>query len=61
LREILAAYLKRQALPGWFAGWAEREAHAARLRWFEMSIVPGLLQTEAYARGAADRPDRLQR
>jgi len=50
LWDILADYLKRQALPGWFAGWAEREAHAAKLRWFELSVVPGLLQTEAYAR-----------
>ncbi len=49
LWDILADYLKRQALPGWFAGWAEREAHAAKLRWFEMSLVPGLFQTEAYA------------
>jgi hypothetical protein len=35
---------------GWFAKWADIEAEAVALRWYEPLIVPGLLQTEDYAR-----------
>lgn len=36
---------------GWFAKWAEDfEARATMIRWFEPSLVPGLLQVESYAR-----------
>jgi transcriptional regulator with XRE-family HTH domain len=39
------------SVPAWFADWArDIEAEAQTLRWFEPLIVPGLLQTEAYAR-----------
>jgi hypothetical protein len=41
--------LKRRE-PAWFRPWAEIEREAAALRWFEPAWVPGLLQTEAYAR-----------
>ena len=45
------AHLARSGPPGWFAGWSEDiEARASVIRWFEPSLVPGLLQTEAYAR-----------
>jgi transcriptional regulator with XRE-family HTH domain len=50
LYEILSVHLKRRAYPGWFAGWPDKEAQARRLRWFEPLVVPGLLQTEPYAR-----------
>lgn len=50
LREILKDHLRQRAYPGWFQAWTEHEAHARRLRSFELVIVPGLLQTEAYAR-----------
>jgi transcriptional regulator with XRE-family HTH domain len=36
--------------PGWFDKWPDVEATARSLRWFEPLVVPGLLQTEAYAR-----------
>jgi hypothetical protein len=37
--------------PGWFAKWADDiEARATMIRWFEPLLVPGLLQTESYAR-----------
>lgn len=36
--------------PGWFAKWPDVEATARSLRWFEPLVVPGLLQTEQYAR-----------
>jgi transcriptional regulator with XRE-family HTH domain len=50
LYEILSVHLKRRAYPGWFAGWPDKEAQARRLRSFEPLVVPGLLQTETYAR-----------
>jgi transcriptional regulator with XRE-family HTH domain len=40
-----------ESLPPWFADWAQDiEATAQTLRWFEPLLVPGLLQTEPYAR-----------
>ncbi|RKR88730.1 hypothetical protein BDK92_3060 [Micromonospora pisi] len=35
--------------PIWFRPWADNEREATSLRSFEMNIVPGLLQTRAYA------------
>jgi transcriptional regulator with XRE-family HTH domain len=37
-------------LPDWLAGYVGLEADAVMLRGFELELVPGLLQTEAYAR-----------
>lgn len=37
-------------LPSWFRPWAEIETTAVQLRLFEHAVVPGLLQTEEYAR-----------
>jgi transcriptional regulator with XRE-family HTH domain len=50
LRVVMQDYLKQRAYPGWFHRWPEYEAHATTLRWFELISVPGLLQTEDYAR-----------
>ncbi|WFE23033.1 helix-turn-helix transcriptional regulator [Solwaraspora sp. WMMD937] len=36
--------------PDWFQPWPEYEAQAEMLRGYESTYVPGLLQTEAYAR-----------
>jgi transcriptional regulator with XRE-family HTH domain len=47
LRETL---LVMPAYPDWFREWPGKEAEAVELRSFEPLIVPGLLQTEAYAR-----------
>ena len=49
LREILKDHLRHRAYPGWFQAWPDHESHARRLRSFELVVVPGLLQTEAYA------------
>ncbi|MEQ4300956.1 helix-turn-helix transcriptional regulator [Plantactinospora sp. B6F1] len=38
------------AAPIWLQDWIEIERKAVMLRWFEPAYVPGLLQTEAYAR-----------
>ncbi len=39
----------RSGPPGWFAKWADIEARASLIRWFEPLLVPGLIQTESYA------------
>jgi transcriptional regulator with XRE-family HTH domain len=56
-RKALARLWKRlgkaarhRAYPGWFASWPEIEARATALRSYEPLLVPGLLQTEDYAR-----------
>jgi transcriptional regulator with XRE-family HTH domain len=49
---------QKQRLHGWFQEWADIEAEAQALRWYEPLVVPGLLQTEDYARAIlAVRPD----
>jgi transcriptional regulator with XRE-family HTH domain len=50
LWEELGGLLHQRGYPGWFAPWTEREAQAVRLRSFELAVVPGLLQTDGYAR-----------
>ncbi|WP_410813018.1 helix-turn-helix domain-containing protein [Micromonospora sp. 067-2] len=52
--------------PTWLREWIEFEREASTLRWFEISYVPGLLQTERYARATlaggrftADEADRI--
>ncbi|MEU7980015.1 helix-turn-helix transcriptional regulator [Micromonospora sp. NPDC049081] len=50
---LLAELLKtadREHGPSWFAAWRGYEQQATRLRAFEACLVPGLLQTERYAR-----------
>lgn len=52
-----------ETAPAWFRPWLEVEQEASTLWWFEMSVLPGLLQTEGYARavlgsgGLATRDD----
>ncbi len=52
-------------IPGWFADWVEIEAKATILRWWEPLLIPGLLQTEDYARAVLstwrrDSPDEVE-
>ncbi|WP_341721311.1 Scr1 family TA system antitoxin-like transcriptional regulator [Micromonospora sp. FIMYZ51] len=49
ITELWPDVLKRRE-PVWFRPWAAHEREAVSLRWFELAWVPGLLQTEAYAR-----------
>ena len=42
--------LRHRTIPEWFQPWADIEARATTLRWYEPLLVPGLLQTEDYAR-----------
>jgi transcriptional regulator with XRE-family HTH domain len=50
LRDEIGDGLSYQAYPSWFAEWALKEAEADALRFFEPLVVPGILQTEGYAR-----------
>jgi transcriptional regulator with XRE-family HTH domain len=50
LRREIGDGLSYQAYPSWFADWPGKEATATTLRWYELITVPGLLQTEDYAR-----------
>ncbi|MGR8007671.1 helix-turn-helix domain-containing protein [Streptomyces hypolithicus] len=46
-----ARHLSRQpGLASWFRQWARLEAEAVSLSTYECRLIPGLLQTEAYAR-----------
>jgi transcriptional regulator with XRE-family HTH domain len=44
-------------LPDWFETFVGLEAAAAAIRTYEVQLVPGLLQTEAYARAVLERGD----
>lgn len=50
VRNELRENLLAQAYPGWFHRWPDAEEQAHALRWYEPLLVPGLLQTEDYAR-----------
>jgi transcriptional regulator with XRE-family HTH domain len=50
LREEIGDGLGYQPYPAWFQDWVASEREAKRLRSFEPMLIPGLLQTEAYAR-----------
>jgi transcriptional regulator with XRE-family HTH domain len=50
LREMLKDFFRQWSYPGWFADWPDKEATAKLLRLFVLAVVPGLLQTEDYAR-----------
>jgi transcriptional regulator with XRE-family HTH domain len=51
-RDVAAIWpdTSRRREPTWLREWLEYEREARLLRWFEPALVPGLLQTEAYAR-----------
>ncbi|GAB3847309.1 helix-turn-helix transcriptional regulator [Micromonospora andamanensis] len=42
----------------WFRPWQDIEREAIELRWFEPNVLPGLLQTEAYARAVLSASGR---
>ncbi|GIJ23414.1 DUF5753 domain-containing protein [Micromonospora lutea] len=49
VQELWPDVFKRRE-PTWFRRWVDIEHDAVALRWFELAWVPGLFQTEAYAR-----------
>ncbi|MEV4481687.1 helix-turn-helix domain-containing protein [Micromonospora coxensis] len=49
------------AIPDWFELYVGLESAASRLRGYDESLIPGLLQTEAYARGVfQNRTDMIE-
>jgi len=50
LFERMLVKLSLDSEPSWLREWIEIERQAQALRWYEYALVPGLLQTEAYAR-----------
>ncbi|TLQ43097.1 helix-turn-helix domain-containing protein [Streptomyces marianii] len=50
LRRAAQHLSRRPGLAAWFRRWARLEAVASSLSTYECRLVPGLLQTEAYAR-----------
>ncbi|WP_089157019.1 helix-turn-helix domain-containing protein [Micromonospora sp. NBS 11-29] len=46
----LLTLVRADAAPPWLREWISVEREATLIRWFEPSLVPGLVQTEAYAR-----------
>jgi len=50
LRKALPTLARQPGLAAWFRRWARLEATAITLYTYECRLIPGLLQTEAYAR-----------
>ncbi|MEU0273379.1 helix-turn-helix transcriptional regulator [Streptomyces sp. NPDC006307] len=46
----VAQELKASGVAAWFEDYLEEEAKAAGVHWYENHLIPGVLQTEAYAR-----------
>jgi hypothetical protein len=46
---LLSTLVSIEQAPVWFRDWLKVEREATLIRWFEPMIVPGLLQTRAYA------------
>lgn len=57
--------LEREQQPTWFKPWREIEELASTLRYFHNSLIPGVLQTEEYARSVLDtglrEPEEIER
>ncbi|SCL22074.1 helix-turn-helix domain-containing protein [Micromonospora inyonensis] len=47
---MLRELAQLDSTPTWLREWIEFEREATTLRWFELAYIPGLLQTERYAR-----------
>ncbi|MET7807260.1 helix-turn-helix domain-containing protein [Micromonospora chersina] len=59
---LLTSLLKlaeRDGQPSWFRPWLEAERQAQQLRCYQPSLIPGLLQTEHYARAIIRSDDTL--
>ncbi|TYB94081.1 helix-turn-helix domain-containing protein [Micromonospora sp. WP24] len=59
---LLASLLKmaeRDRQPSWFRPWLEAERQAQQLRTYQPALVPGLLQTEEYARAVIRTDDMV--
>lgn len=52
---------ERAQQPTWFKPWREAEEAATALRYFDLGVIPGLLQTEEYARSVLEGTLRAPR
>lgn len=59
LQRIRRHALRQDAVPEWFRSWPDIEEQATTLRLFEPLVVPGLLQTEAYATALLGDEDKV--
>jgi transcriptional regulator with XRE-family HTH domain len=59
LTRYLLNWLPREVAHEWLDKWIEIEEQATQLLWFEPSLVPGLLQTESYARAVLSNEEEV--
>lgn len=59
LTEFYEQYVRYESDPVWLSEWITYEQRAVALRWYEVAWVPGLLQTEEYARAVFGADGRL--
>ncbi len=61
---MLRELSKLEQTPSWLREWIELEREAALLRWYEPAFLPGVFQTEAYARATMNDglllPDQIE-
>jgi transcriptional regulator with XRE-family HTH domain len=50
LRRLKDELVDRELVPDWLDRWRQIEEQASELNWFEIFVIPGLLQTPEYAR-----------
>ena len=50
LKRLMEELVERELVPDWLDRWRQIEAQATELNWFEIFVLPGLLQTPEYAR-----------
>lgn len=50
LQRLMDELVERELVPDWLDRWRQIEAQSTELNWFEIFVIPGLLQTPEYAR-----------
>ncbi|MDH6574575.1 helix-turn-helix transcriptional regulator [Kitasatospora sp. MAP5-34] len=54
LLEGLLEFILKADLPTWFTSYVDHEGRASEIRTYEPQVIPGLLQTEEYARAVLE-------
>ena len=60
LQEIVECLVTGEKSQEYMGRWMHVEAHATTLLWFELLLIPGLLQTEEYARAVLRTDDQVE-
>jgi transcriptional regulator with XRE-family HTH domain len=50
LKRLMDELVERELVPDWLDRWRQIEGLSTELNWFEIFVIPGLLQTPEYAR-----------